>query len=210
MRIKHPHTTVKPSSNSTVSRPTFPLSHRIFRLVWGTSWLLLCAWTPPFLWRWRRWILQMFGAKIGNYCDVRGTASVWDPRQLEMHDHSMLADGVRCYNVARVTLYSHALVSQQAYLCSASHDIDSASFDLVARPITLYTRSWVASDAFVGPGVSLGEGAVLAARAATFRDLDPWKVYRGNPATVVRDRKRDVSSVGHVKLNIVSKNEIDE
>lgn len=176
--------------SSAEGGPTFPFGHRLFRLFWRTTWLVLCAWTPPLLWRWRRWVLRKFGARIGDYCDVRGTVWIWDPRHLYMHDHSMLADGVLCYNVATVTLFSYALVSQRAYLCSGSHDIDSQAFALVARPITLHARSWVASEAFVGPGVTIGEGAVLAARAAAFRDIEPWKVYRGNPATFLRLRKQ--------------------
>ena len=105
-----------------------------------------------------------------------------------MEDWSMLADGVICYNVAPITLRSGALVSQRAYLCAATHDINDPEFRLIANPILIGRQCWIASEAFVGPGVTVGDGAVLGARAAAFADLAEWTVYRGNPAIPLRRR----------------------
>ncbi|MDB5512836.1 MAG: wcaF [Enterovirga sp.] len=80
------------------------------------------------------------------------------------------------------------LVSQGAHLCAGSHDIASPDFQLVARPISVGAESWIAAEAFVGPGVTVGEGTVLGARAAAFRDLEPWTVYSGNPASPLKRR----------------------
>lgn len=107
-----------------------------------------------------------------------------------MGDYSMLADNVRCYNVNLIVLHEHALVSQGAYLCCASHNIDESSFALISKPITLGPSCWIASEAFVGPGVNIGEGAVLGARGVAFRDLQPWTINVGNPAVEMRMRLR--------------------
>jgi len=89
---------------------------------------------------------------------------------------------VNCYCMAPIKLRRYALASQGAYLCAGSHDIHGGDFVLVTKPITLEERAWVAAEAFVGPGVTVGEGAVLGARAVAFRDLEPWTAYVGNPA----------------------------
>lgn len=170
--------------------PTHTYSHRIYRFVWNLSWTFLCSWTPAFLWRWRVLVLRAFGARIGHRCDVRGTAKVWYPPNLIMADSAMLADGVICYNVSNIILHEGALVSQRAFLCTASHDVDRYDFKLKSQPIVIGRRCWIAAEAFVGPGVNVGDGAVLAARAATFKNLDEWSVYRGNPATFIRSRTR--------------------
>ena len=57
-----------------------------------------------------------------------------------------------------------------------------------ARPITIGARAWVAAEAFVGPGVTVGEGAILGARAVAMRDLEPWTVHSGNPAVAMKPR----------------------
>jgi putative colanic acid biosynthesis acetyltransferase WcaF len=96
---------------------------------------------------------------------------------------------VTVYSVAKITLADYAFVSQGSTLCTASHDIEDPYFQTVARPITIGARAWVAAEAFVGPGVTIGEGAVLGARGCAFRDLEPWTVYCGNPARRLKLRK---------------------
>lgn len=169
---------------------TFPLRHRLFRVLWLVTWFVACSWTPPPLWRWRAMVLRAFGARIGRRCDVRGSVSVWYPPNLVMEDEAMLASGVRCYNVAPIILRAGALVSQRAYLCAASHDVSLPSFPLSPRPIVIGRQAWVAAEALVGPGVTVADGAVLGARGAAFADLDAWTIYRGNPATKLRARVR--------------------
>lgn len=170
--------------------PSFSLGNRAVRAIWSITWLLLAAWTPSPFSPWRRLLLRLFGAKLVAPCDVRASARVWYPPHLSMARHSQLAAGVVCYNMAPVSLGEGALVSQRAVLCAGTHDIDHPDFQLVARPISIGADAWVASEAFVGPGVTIGEGAVLGARAVAFRDLEPWAVYVGNPAVAMRRRRR--------------------
>jgi putative colanic acid biosynthesis acetyltransferase WcaF len=85
-------------------------------------------------------------------------------------------------------LEEFSTVSQGAHLCSGTHDIDDPHFQLITRPITIGKTAWIAADAFVGPGVTVGEGAVLGARAVAMRDLEAWMVYSGNPAQPIRRR----------------------
>ncbi len=99
-----------------------------------------------------------------------------------MHEHSCLADHVDCYSVAQISLGAHATVSQYSYLCSASHDYRDPAMPLVAARIVVEPEAWVAADVFVGPGVRIGEGAVVGARSTVTRDVAPWTVVAGSPA----------------------------
>ncbi len=176
--------------NSRDGGPSFAFRVRLVRLIWMIVWFLFASWTPRHLAFWRRALLRFFGAKIGTGSDVRGSAKVWFPPNLIMADRAVLAGGVNCYNQALVTVESGAIVSQGAYLCCGTHNIDDELFQLEVRPITIGKNSWIASEAFVGPGVTVGEGAVLAARGAAFSDLQEWTVYRGNPAVSVKKRRK--------------------
>jgi putative colanic acid biosynthesis acetyltransferase WcaF len=122
--------------------------------------------------------------------DVRASARIWSPRNLMMEEGALIAAGVNCYNMAVVSLGEGALVSQKAVLCAGNHRMDDPEFQLITRPITLKAQSWIATEAFVAPGVVVGEGAVLGARAVAFDDLDEWTLYVGNPAVVKRVRQR--------------------
>jgi len=135
-------------------------------------------------------LIRSFGAKMHPTADVRSSAQIWWPGNLTMGAHAIIGPGAICYNVAEVVLDDFAIVSQRAHLCAASHDVHDPNFPLVARPIRIGRRAWIAAEAFVGPGVKAGEGSVLAARGVAVRDLDPWTIHAGNPARAVKARTR--------------------
>lgn len=168
--------------------PSFSLRNRLLRAAWNVSWAVLASWTPPPMRSWRRFLLKLFGAQLGASCDVRGSARVWYPPHLHLEDRAVLAERVNCYNMAPITLGRAALVSQGAHLCAGTHDISSPTFQLKASPITIGPGAWIAAEAFVGPGVIVGDGAVLGARSVAFRSLEPWTVYGGNPARPLKVR----------------------
>ena len=161
---------------------------RLRRYAWQWAWLLLFRPSPVLLHGWRCWLLRRFGARIGPRAHPYPTARIWAPWNLVMEEGACLGLASDCYNVARVTLRRDAIVSQRAYLCTASHDIDAADFALTAEPIEIGPGAWVAADAFIGPGVTLGANAVAAARAVVVRDVAPGAVVVGNPAREVRQR----------------------
>lgn len=168
--------------------PTYSLRNRIFRGSWSLVWLLLASWTPPPLNRWRCFLLRLFGARIAPTGFVYGSTKVWYPPHLQIGNYARVAPSVTVYNVAEITIDDYAVVSQGSHLCSASHDIEDPSFQTFALPIRIGRWAWVAAEAFVGPGVTVGEGAVLGARGCTFRNLEPWTVYVGSPARPIKKR----------------------
>jgi len=169
--------------------PNFSFSHRLVRLVWILTWGCLAAWTPPQFGRWRRFLLRLFGARLHPTAQVRGGARIWYPPNLEMEAYSVLAGGVQCYNMAPIVIGENAVVSQRAFLCGGTHDYSKASFPLQVRPIRIGKNAWVASEAFVGPGVTIPDGCVIGARAVVSGVLEPWSVYAGNPAKKVKLRR---------------------
>ena len=110
-------------------------------------------------------------------------------RYLEIDDKLLLSRlDVDCYNVDMVRIGANAIVSQGAYLCTASHDITNPQIPLITAPIIIEDQAWVAADAFVGMGVTVGQGAVVGARAVVFKDVEPWTVVGGNPAKFIKKR----------------------
>lgn len=168
---------------------TFSFANRVERALFAIVWILLARWNPRALFLgWRRLLLRLFGARIAEGCVIYPDVRIWLPRNLVMHRQSTLASGVDCYNMAPITIGERVIVSQRAFLCTGSHDHRDPHFQLVAYPITIDRMAWIAAEAFVGPGVTIGEGAVLAARGCAARDLDAWGIYAGNPACKVGER----------------------
>ncbi len=163
--------------------------NRLLRTVWRIVWLLLFRPSPTFLHPWRRMLLRMFGAKVGRGAHPYPSARIWAPWNLVMGDHSCLGRWTDCYSVDKIRIGAHAVVSQYAFLCTASHDHGDRGMRLVTSPISIGDGSWVAAGAYVGPGISVGDGAVVGARAVVTRDVDERAIVAGNPARLVGRRE---------------------
>ncbi|WP_421831900.1 putative colanic acid biosynthesis acetyltransferase [Limnobacter sp.] len=105
-----------------------------------------------------------------------------------MGDDSCLSHNVDCYNVAKITLGKRATVSQYSFLCTATHDYTKNNFPLLVAPISIGADAWITADVFIGPGVNIGEGAVINARSSVFSNIEPWVVAKGNPAKPYKAR----------------------
>ncbi|MFM5908270.1 MAG: putative colanic acid biosynthesis acetyltransferase [Novosphingobium sp.] len=167
---------------------SFSLGNRLARLVWMAAWLVLARFTPPPLHAWRRLVLKVFGAKVGKGVRVHASVSVWWPGNLELADFVLIGPGARVYNQGRIAIGPRSVISQRAHLCASSHDVDDSDFQLVCKPIAIGRQCWVAAEAFVGPGVTMADRSVLAARGALFRDTEADGVYSGNPAALIKRR----------------------
>ncbi len=139
---------------------------------------------------WRAGILRLFGAQLGPHCRVHASVEIWWPGNLTLDANVLIGPRAVLYNQGHITIGPGSVVSQRAHLCASTHDLGDSHFQLVLRPVTLGERCWVAAEAFVGPGVIMGDGSVLGARGALFENADDWTVYRGNPALPVRRRER--------------------
>jgi putative colanic acid biosynthesis acetyltransferase WcaF len=179
-------------------RPSFPLGLRIKRLVWNICWAVLYRLSPRPLHGWRTLLLRMFGATMGPNCHFYPGSRVWAPWNLVCADQVTAGDGAEIYNPAPVRLGSHAILSQGAYLCGATHDFDDPAFPLLAFAMEVGPYAWICARACVAPGVNVGEGAVLGLASVATRDMEAWGVYAGSPAVKVKERKRVIDGGNRV------------
>lgn len=145
--------------------------------------------SPQFLYGWRRFLLKLFGAKIGKNVIIRPSAHIQFPWKLEIGDNAWIGDEVVLYNLGTITIGANAVVSQRSYICAGSHDYTQIDFPISNEPIVIEQEVWLATDVFVGPGLTIGKGAVIGARSSVFKSLEGGKVYAGSPAKFIKDRK---------------------
>ncbi|MFO7826499.1 MAG: putative colanic acid biosynthesis acetyltransferase [Cyclobacterium sp.] len=168
---------------------SFSLRNKIGRVIWSFCYFLLFR---PFNLEtfkgWRSFILKSFGAKIGHNTSIQASVRIWAPWNLEVGSFSSIGPKVDCYNQGKIKIGDHTVISQKTYLCASSHDYTLPDFPLICQYITIGNKVWVAADAFIGPTVNIGEGAVVGARSAVFKDVAPWTVVGGNPAKMIKNR----------------------
>src|SRR6185437_12820471 len=162
-------------------------------------WVLLYRLSPRPFHGWRAMLLRVFGARMGPNCHFYPKSKVWAPWNLICADQVTVADDAEIYNPSEISFGSHAILSQQSYLCGATHDYDDPAFPLIAFSMEVGAYSWVCARASVLPGINIGVGAVLGLGAVATRDLEPWAVYAGSPAVKVKERARH--EVSHSKVS---------
>lgn len=171
----------------------YPLNEYLRRFAWNLVQATLIRFSPGRAMRWRRFWLRLFGAKVGKLAGIRPTTRIIHPWLLTLEDYAMLGDGVTVYNLGHVTVGEHTVVSQNVHLCAGTHDYTKPDLPLIRSFINLGRGVWVCADAFIGPGVTIGDNTVVGARAVVVKDVGPDIVVAGNPAKPVkpRDMKRD-------------------
>ena len=167
----------------------YNVTNKLKRLFWNICWTMLAKPLPRNVGRrWKIFLLRCWGAKIDITATVYSSVKIFMPWNLIMEEYACLASNVICYNAAPIIIKAYATVSQRCYLCTASHNIYSHNHEQIEKPIIIGKMAWIAAEAFVGPGVKMGEGAVAGARAVVVKDVDDWNVVGGNPAKFIKFR----------------------
>jgi len=162
---------------------------RVREAAWVLVSLVLFRACPLKLSALKCWVLRRFGARVGRGVVIKPEVKITFPWKLVLGNHVWLGEECWLLNLAPITIADHVCISQRAFLCTGNHDYQSPGFDLVTKPIQVDQGAWVGAGAVVGPGVTFGTHAILAAGSVAAKDLQPYGVYRGNPAVLVRQRQ---------------------
>ena len=169
--------------------PGFRGRSKAYVQLWWLVQSTLFGMSPQFMYGWRRWLLRLFGAKIGRNTIIRASVRTPYPWKLTIGDYCHIGEEVHLYTYGEIEIGDCAVISQRSYLCTGTHDHTSPTFDLFAKRIVIEPEVWLAADVFVAPGVRVGYGTVVGARSTVLHDLPPGMICCGNPAKAVGERK---------------------
>ena len=162
-----------------------------FIQLWWIVQALFFKTSPQFLYGWRRFLLRSFGAKVGKGVILRPSVHTQFPWKVSIGDYSWIGDNAVLYSLGNITIGKNVVISQKSYLCAASHHYTKADFPIYSNPVLIEDECWLATDVYVGPGVTIGKGTVVGARSSVFTSLPPGMVCVGSPAKAVRRRVMD-------------------
>ena len=176
---------------NTPNRNISPWTRRqkVGRLLWAVTQATLFRLSFHSAYRWRAWLLRQFGATLGRNVRLRRTVMIEIPWNLTLGDDVSIGDSAILYCLGPVRIGPRSFVSQYGHLCAGSHDSRFRDYPLLRPPVTVGADCWIAADAFVGPGVSVGDRSVVGARASVFSDVESDVIVGGNPAKLIKPRE---------------------
>lgn len=175
-------------NQDTHTGPSFSLKNRLARLVWNVVYAVLMRYSPKPLHGWRAFWLRVFGAKVGKGVHIYPRVNIWAPWNLVLKDYCGVANGAILYSQDKISIGYKAVISQGAHICSGTHDFTLPGFPLITKPIVIHDFAWIAAEAFLHPGVEVGEGAVIGARSVVVKNMPAWTVCAGFPCKPIRER----------------------
>lgn len=176
---------MKTHVQATPYNSPWTFSQRVAALLWDYCWAIFCSWTPKPFNRWRLFWLRLFGAHIHGRPFVHQRARIQLPWNLTLHDRACLGDRAAAYTLGEIVLHEGATIAQEAYLCTGTHKFDDPALPLQTAPVVIGAYSFVGARAFVLPGVTVGERAVVGACSVVTRDVPAHTIVVGNPARPV-------------------------
>jgi putative colanic acid biosynthesis acetyltransferase WcaF len=175
---------LKSHTHIQASRYSSPwgFSYRLRLLLWEYVWPLACLWTPKPFNPWRLMVLRAFGATIEGTPFVHQRARIEHPWNLTLHHRACLGDRSHAYCLGNVVIHHGAVVAQEAYLCTGTHEFSHPYWPLQTAPITIGAYAFIGARAFLLPGITVGEGAVVGAGSLVTKPVPVSTVVVGNPA----------------------------
>ena len=161
------------------------LKIKILRILWWPFNIFFIRGTGRILSPLRILSLKLFGAKIPGETLVMDGVKVWYPWNLTLMPYSALGNGVEVYNFAPIYIGEQTTISQDTFLCSATHDYTHPHMPLVFKSIIIEDQ---VSKCYIGPGVNIAQGCVIGACTVLTKNTTAWGVFAGNPARRIKER----------------------
>ena len=173
-------------------RNPYKLHEQLLRISWWIGQFLLFKYSLRPMYTWRRWVLRLFGAELHDHVCIQKSARVEFPWNLKMGRYSSIGENVWVYNLDKIEIGEFATISHRVFLCTGTHDFTRPQMPLVTKPIHIGKGAWIAADAYIGPGVTIGDYAVIGARSVVVKDMPQAMVCAGHPCKPLKPRLPEV------------------
>lgn len=144
--------------------------------------------------RLRHALYRAMGLTLGEGALIHRGLEIRDPRRVRIGTGSVIGFDAVLDGRSGITIGRHVNLSSQVAIWTMQHDHRDPAFRASGAPVSIGDRAWLSFRVTVLPGVSVGEGAVVAAGAIVTRDVQAYEIVAGVPARVVGQRSpRDLT-----------------
>jgi putative colanic acid biosynthesis acetyltransferase WcaF len=144
--------------------------------------------SPQIFYKWRVFLLRLFGAQIGKNVKIRSSVKITYPWKVTIGDYSWIGDECVLYSLGEIYIGKNVAIAHKVYINTGGHVHDKISFDIFSKPVFIDDECWITNDVYIAPGVAIGKGTIVGARSSVFKNLPAGKICIGTPAIPIKNR----------------------
>ncbi len=137
----------------------------------------------------RRFFYRLSGVKIGRGSTIHTGARFYDPKNISIGQDSIIGEDAVLDGRAAITIGDHVDIASEVMIYNSEHDINDENFMPTDQPVVIKNYVFIGPRSIILPGVTIGEGAIVAAGCVVTKDVPPYAVVGGVPAKVIGERK---------------------
>lgn len=141
----------------------------------------------------RKYYLRLYGFNIGRNSSIHRLCRFFHIGKLVIGDNSTVNFGCFLDNRRGIFIGNNVGIAHNTKIYTLGHDINDPEFKTKGAPVYIEDNSFIFSNSLIMPGVTIGEGAVVLAGSVVTKNVEPWTVVGGNPATKIRTRNKTIS-----------------
>ena len=141
----------------------------------------------------RNLYFKTFHIKIGSGSCIHRFCRFFHIGKLVIGNNSTVNFGCYLDNRRGIFIGDNVGIAHNTKIYTLGHDINDPEFKTKGAPVYIEDNSFIFSNSLIMPGVTIGEGAVVLAGSVVTKNVEPWTVVGGNPATKIRIRNKTIS-----------------
>lgn len=150
----------------------------------------------------RKFFYFISGIKLGRGATFHMGARFFQPNNIEIGEGTIVGDHAFFDGRAKIKIGRQVDIASQVMIYNSEHNLSDPTFKATEEPVAIGDYVFIGPRAIIMPGVSIGNGAIVAGAAVVTKDVPENTVVGGIPAKIIGERplKNQSYKLGRARL----------
>lgn len=141
--------------------------------------------------------LKLLGMKLEKNVRLYQGFHIRAPKNISIENGVSVGPGVLLDGRKGLTIGKNVTIAYEAIIWTLNHDYNDIHFCGKGAPVVIKDNAWICSRSIILPGITIGEGAVVASGAVVTKDVPDYTIVGGIPAKIIGQREKKPYEYGY-------------